>query len=103
MNVQIQREELAALEKRLETAKKQLVAAENACGHTWSNPISANIYEKPYTIPGDPAGTGGIDRRGPIHVPAKTTLRWKRQCTKCGKVEYTQSVTEQVTKLPKFH
>ena len=44
----------------------------------------------------------GVDRRGPVEVPASTELRWKRICGKCAKVEHTIKTTEEIIKTPKF-
>ena len=69
--------------------KTRLVLAERDCRHEWTKPVYDPIYEKGYTIPGDPPGVGGSDHQFPCEVPPKTIERWKRTCLKCGKVEFT--------------
>ncbi len=86
----------------LNRAKEQLADALRNHTHEWSNPIADHIYEKAYTIPGDPPGTMGVDWRGPTYVEARTIKRWKRVCPVCGEMEYTSKVIQQVTEEPTF-
>ena len=83
-------------------AKNALIALDDSCKHKWGETVSADIRHDAYTIPGDPKGTMGIDRRLSTYVSAKTDKRWKRACEKCGKVEHTTRTSDQVTKIPKF-
>lgn len=102
MDAKNQRKIVADLQAQLASQNKALEAMERACTHSWSDPMSDHIYTPSWTIPGDPPGTCGIDWRGPVYVPAETKYRWKRICSKCGKIEHTTRTMEQVTKTPAF-
>lgn len=86
-------------ERAFNEAKARLDAAERDCRHDWDEQYDPK-YEEGYTIAGDPPGTMGVDWRGPMYVPSKTTPRWKRTCQTCGKVEYTLRAQQQVTQKP---
>lgn len=73
----------------LESVRAAIQSKEVRCQHDWTNPVYDPIRHEAYTSPGDPPGTMGVDWRGPVHVPASTEKRWKRECRKCGKVEFT--------------
>ena len=96
------RERVAKLETDLKEAKSALSLYVSGCRHSWGKVESAHIYEKSYTIPGDPPGTMGVDWRGPTYVPAKETKRWKRVCSECGEEEFTTRTEQHVTHTPKF-
>lgn len=83
----------------LEEVKRELDNLEGNCTHNYKE-IYDPIYHEAYTIPGDPPGTMGVDWRGPVEVPAETVKRWRRECTLCGKVEYTTNVTEEKIEHP---
>ncbi len=72
------------------------------CSHNWSPAIAAHIYEKAYTIPGDPPSYGGVDHWFDCYVPAREQKRWKRICVNCGEVQYTSNTNKQITETPKF-
>ncbi len=95
------RQELFAMEEHLRRRRADLDQAEKNCRHEW-DVVRDDLREGGYTIPGDPPGTMGIDWRGPCHVPAKTTPRWRRTCRVCGKVEYTTRIETEEIKHPKF-
>ena len=92
------------LEDELAVAKRELVRADRECNHDWSEPVADHIYKESYTIQGDKPGTMGVDWRGPVHVPASTTHRWKRTCKNCGKKEHTTrtSTKTTTTETPQF-
>ena len=90
-------------QREFESAEARLRQYEQSCSHKWGETIYDPVYHKAYTIPGDKPGTMGVDFRGPCYVPAETEDRWKRECSRCGLVEYTEGVTETVTKkVPKW-
>jgi hypothetical protein len=78
------RDEIKTLQTRLETRRNMLQQVVNRCQHDWGKTEYKPEYHKAYTIPGDPPGTMGVDRRGPCHVPASTDKKWQRVCKKCG-------------------
>lgn len=86
-------DELEAEAKRLRDTVKLM---QRSCQHEWDHPEGKYTpeYTEAYTDPGDPPGTMGVDFRGPVYVPAKTTKKWTRVCKKCG---FTQ--TTNTTKL----
>lgn len=94
--------EIRLLEQKLSDKKDELTLIILKCSHTWGPVESDHIFERGYTIPGDPPGTMGVDYRGPVYVDAKTIKRWRRECFKCGKVEYTSNVEQHITETPKF-
>ena len=96
------RDNVTRLTEDLEKAKALLKTETYNCDHDWSPPVSAHIYEPGYTIPGDPPGTMGIDWRGPTYVDAKTTKRWKRTCSICGEIQYTNEIVKTVVENPIF-
>lgn len=96
------RSKVAETKRIAENAELNLELAERSCQHKWGDPERADIYEAGYEIPGDPPGTMGVDWRGPTYVPTKTTKRWKRTCTTCGKVEFTTNTTVAEVHSPKF-
>lgn len=77
-----------AAETRAQLLRDQAEQLRRRCPHVWGETKYTPDYQEAYTIPGDPPGTMGVDWRGPCHVPAKTTPKWSRTCTKCG---YTQT------------
>lgn len=96
------RREITETDDKVYRLKAELSRTEANCKHVWSTPISDDIYEKAYTIEGDAPGTMGVDWRGPVHVSAKTTKRWKRFCLECGKVQHTTNTNKQVTETARF-
>jgi hypothetical protein len=100
------RSEIAKLEEQLVSKKSQLRQAETNCRHNVDLNIWVvtpdDVYEPGYTIPGDAPGTMGVDRQFDCYVPSKTTKRWKRVCSHCGKVEHTNRTTERVEQKPLF-
>lgn len=97
-----QRQEIAELERKLQEKKNALAHVERTCAHKWGETQPDHIYREGYMDPGDPPGTMGIDWRGPVYVPSKTTYRWKRVCFLCGKTEHTSQTTKEVTLKPSF-
>lgn len=87
----------------LSESKARLAELEKNCSHSWGQSIAAHIYHEAYAAPGDVPGTMGVDYRGPVHVPSRTENRWKRVCSRCGKVEYTSQTQDVVIeKRPVF-
>jgi hypothetical protein len=87
------KQEIARLASELANAKGQLNALQEACrhrGHVWGQVQYVPEHHPAYTIPGDPPGTMGVDRRGPCDVPSKTIPRWTRECSDCGLVQTTE-------------
>lgn len=72
----------------LDGLKAQLASIYKQCNHNWAAKYTPE-YKVGYTVPGDPLGTMGIDRRPDMHVPAETIQKWTRICSNCGKVETT--------------
>jgi len=89
---------ITELEAELGRAKEELDRIQRTCDHDWDEQFTPK-YESSYTIPGDPPGTMGVDWRGPVHVPAKTTPMWTRICRKCDKKETTTSITSEVKEV----
>ena len=86
------RQSLVHAKSIADNLQRQLAEMERACQHDWTDAEYDPDYQDAYTYPGDPPGTMGVDWRGPVHVPAKTTKRWRRTCTKCGLVQSTTKV-----------
>ena len=98
--------EIQDLQHKLNSKKAELEDVYRKCPHNhnenhWETKYDP-IYKEAYTIPGDKPGTMGVDWRGPTHVPSQTTKRWKRNCTLCGKIEYTERIEPKVTETPKW-
>jgi hypothetical protein len=94
------RDRVSKLAKEFEEAQRGLDNLERTCRHQYGPTVYDPINHKAYTCPGDPPGTMGVDWRGPVHVPARTEKRWRRECDLCGKVEYTKQVKENITETP---
>jgi hypothetical protein len=90
----VRAEALRAQVKRLQDevrgAQNELGEIERRCTHAWTEAVSDPLHQEAYTIPGDPPGTMGSDWRPATHVPARTTPRWRRECRRCGVVQYTE-------------
>jgi hypothetical protein len=95
------RESIKTEEEQLRLDKERLASIERRCRHEWSPVTADHVHHKAYTTPGDPPGTMGVDWRGPCHVDAKTEYRWKRTCSRCGKVEHTSRTEDRVEKVVK--
>jgi len=91
-------------QREYERAKTQLDRYEASCSHEFSETVYDPVYHPAYTCPGDPPGTMGVDWRGPVHVPAETEDRWRRECNRCGLVEHTTLAKEEVKvkKIPRW-
>jgi hypothetical protein len=89
------------LKDELTKAEKDLKNYVTKCNHNFETKYDP-VYTPAYTIPGDTPGTMGVDWRGPVYVPAKTQERWKRECEKCGLVEYTTKTEDIIKKIPKW-
>lgn len=101
-HVSVLKEKIRTLNHELAKLDYELKLAQNTCKHQWGKTTYEPIVKEGYTIPGDTPGTHGIDWRGPTHVPREETARWKRTCSICETTEFTNQVTEQVTKMPTF-
>lgn len=102
MNTTPIRTAITLLTRELDAKRAELARIEHTCRHDWGAVEPDHVYHEAYTIPGDEPGTMGVDWRGPMDVPAKTTYRWKHTCRVCGKVEHTTRTTENVTHTPAF-
>ncbi|MBI4918712.1 hypothetical protein HY837_02190 [archaeon] len=96
------RDKFERSKKEFDSTKEDLERVVNSCKHQFGKTIPDHIHYPAYTIPGDPPGTMGVDRRGPCYVDAKTEKRWKRICDVCGKVEYTSTVKQKIEELPEW-
>jgi hypothetical protein len=83
------RKEIKDLQARLEAKRNSLQQIVKRCRHDWGKTEYVPEHHKAYTLPGDPPGTMGVDRRGPCHVPARTDKKWQRVCKKCGATHFT--------------
>lgn len=96
------REIVEKAEEDLRQAQSNLRNLIQNCQHQYGETIYDPIYTPAYTIPGDKPGTMGVDWRGPVHVPAKTEDRWRRECESCGIVEYTTQTKQNVREEPQW-
>lgn len=89
------------LERELEHVKSQIINMESRCQHEWGEAVYDPVRHKAYTVPRR-EGQGSHPPEPEFHVPAKEDPRWKRTCSKCGKVERTSQMREEkkVTKHP---
>jgi hypothetical protein len=94
---------VASLEMQLERARERLAQYERLCPHDWAESVYEPIVREAHTIPGDPPGTMGVDWRGPTSVPRREEPRWRRTCKRCGLVQETRHVKDEVKKVPVFH
>ena len=94
------RDQVDELEAKLKGAKRNLIDLVRTCSHQYGDTVYDPIYIPAYTFPGDKPGTMGVDFRGPVHVPAGTKSRWKRECEYCGDVEYTTKVQKEIKEKP---
>ena len=85
--------------QQVEAARRDLHTIQSACHHEWDSKYTPD-YQPGYTAPGDTPGTMGIDFRGPIDVPSKTTPKWTRYCKVCGKSEITTCTKSVATQEP---
>ena len=88
------RRQIEQRKRGVQELEYRLEQAERTCQHDWDEKYTP-IYNKAYTIPGDPPGFGGVDHRFETHVPAETIPEWTRTCSKCGKIEKTRRATEE--------
>lgn len=88
-----------------ELAQKALELFRQRCSHKWDDPkgVYDPKHHKGYTIPADPPGTMGVDRRTHDFYVADTTEdRWTRTCTICGLKQGTTNTRDEVKKVPEF-
>jgi phage FluMu protein Com len=88
--VEVERRRIKELEKVLARAEGELQEHFASCKHNFRVTYDP-IHYAGYFSPGDPDYVHGPDKRLPSHIPAETKDRWRRECPKCGLVEYTQS------------
>ena len=86
-----------------EELREQLAEVESAvkgyvsrCSHSFTVSYDP-IYHKGYNVP---AWHAGSDSTPEFYVSASTEQRWKRECGKCGLVEYTMRTEAEVHKKP---
>lgn len=96
------RDRIAELQFEMKIAENNLDHIVQNCNHAFDKTIYDPIHTPAYTIPGDMPGTMGVDFRGPCYVEAKTEKRWRRECTRCGKIEYTTNVKQNITEEPNW-
>jgi len=96
------RESAAEAKEKYNNADAKLENYIKRCQHNFSETVYEPIYTPRYTSPGDPPGTMGIDWRGPVFVPSKTEDRWKKECSLCGLVRYTQCFNKVEKKEPRW-
>lgn len=87
--------DIAAREQSLDRDRARLQSARAECLHKWGETRYTPDRQEAYTAPGDPPGTMGVDWRGPVDVPAKTTKKWTRRCESCGLVQITTRTKEE--------
>lgn len=102
MDTHNQRKKIEELERSLKTEREALSRIERTCQHQWGEPVADHIYRAGYTDPGDVPGTMGVDFRGPCYIAPQTTKRWKRTCSRCGKIEHTMKIAQEVREYPSF-
>lgn len=109
MDIREKRKELEQAESAVMTAQDKvrfikiaIDTLERQCSHYWGETkYTPRIIPGGYD-PGDPPGTMGIDRRLPCSWPSEEIPKWTRVCTKCGKIEITERIAEEVKKIPKW-
>jgi len=95
--------EIRTLEEELNRKQKRLLAAQSSCRHNWSDVRNKPRVIKAHTIPGDPPGTMGVDRRFDCHVPEQRFDCWMRQCHTCGLSQTTERFRSgDAPKIPVF-
>ena len=75
--------------------KRSLDNIQLRCTHEWSAVEYIPDYQPGFRTAGDPPGTMGVDWRGPVDVPSKTTKRWRRACLKCELEQVTTQTKRQ--------
>ncbi len=108
-NLQSLRRRLAELDAQVEqlnSARRnvtlEIERLEKSCSHDWEDLEPDRIRRESYMIPGDEPGTMGVDRQGPVYVPATTETFYRRRCARCGKEERTNRTTERKTTVPRW-
>lgn len=96
------RDLVSRLKEELSGAEEQLNAYVDSCRHNFSKPVYDPVYYPGFMTAGDPPGTMGVDWQGPMYIPERTEKRWKRECQKCGEVEYNKGIKEVKQELPDF-
>ncbi|MBI2045060.1 hypothetical protein HYT23_03305 [Candidatus Pacearchaeota archaeon] len=97
--------EARKLRDMVDELRNQLADAENSlegyvdrCPHNF-NVSYDPIHHEGYTMPADGAGS---DYRPSFYVSPRTEERWKRECSRCGLLEYTTQVEQEVHRKPKW-
>jgi hypothetical protein len=93
------RERRAALRRQLQSTEAELEQIERFCQHDWE----LAVY-KPIQRPGGhvEAVHAGSDSTPAFDYPPETLPRWRRTCRKCGRIEETERIEEEVTKKPRW-
>jgi len=92
----ILRAKIFQLEEELWMLKENLKKAEGACEHKFSE-----VKYDPYSQP-DYTNSSLSFPPHPDKINMKYVDRWKRECSLCGRVEYTQEFTTKTEKIPTF-
>lgn len=82
-------QQVAPLNVMIITIKSQIGHIQTRCQHRWGETKYTPEHTTAYTTPGDTPGTMGVDFRGPVQVPSRTTDLWTRVCEICGKTAVT--------------
>lgn len=103
--------EIARFKRCLGYAEDKLKQIYAACQHEWSNSIYDPIHHKQVNFPASLRYSRGgyvpydeITYEQGYTIPAKTEDRWRRTCSACGKIEYTNNFEEQknINKFPRW-
>jgi len=88
--------------RALASAEAQLRSIQATCQHEWSEPEYTPEVREAYRT--EDLHGHFIEGQAPrmVTVPREEKPKWTRTCRRCGKVETTTTVTEQVTRAPRF-
>jgi hypothetical protein len=95
--VETLRNNITELERQLDAQRYQLADIINNCSHKWSVPVSDDLYQPGYKIP------GGVDHQCDCYVEPRTPKQWKRTCSICGVAQWTTTIQKEVIDHPKFY
>jgi hypothetical protein len=94
------RGEIVDLERMLDIKRKRLADIELACVHSFTKPEYDPEKDNEFILTGYKGH--GSDPEPIYETRPKRKDRWSRECTKCGKVEYTYKRTMQGSYEPDF-
>ncbi|MDP3027820.1 MAG: hypothetical protein Q8N63_09025 [Nanoarchaeota archaeon] len=96
------REQVRRLGGEFKSAQQKLADYEKRCLHKHEETVYDPIIHLAFHFSGDPPGTMGVDRQLPMDFPETREDRWRRECKKCGLVEYTNRTENEIKKIPNF-